>query len=167
MPPISDVCCRPEREAAVTTTYTVRSSTVAIIFAAAAVVATNPATARADVVGDFVSPTGDVYCQMTVYDDGGAGVACEGGGPYAAPKPPCAVHSAWGDRFYLRQGQAAVSECHNDTIRSNQPFAPILFHGRTQTVGDITCDCEPSGLTCTDAGTGHFFTMSAESNTLG
>jgi Family of unknown function (DUF6636) len=142
-------------------------STVAIIFAAAAVLATlNPASARADTVGDFTSPTGDVYCQIAV-NNGVAAVACEGGGPYAGPKPDCAAHLAFGDRFYLTQGQDPVSECHGDTIRSNQPFAPILFYGQTRTVGDITCGSEPSGVTCTDASTGHFFTMSAESNTLG
>jgi len=139
---------------------------VAIIFAAAVVVATfNPASARADVVDEFQSPTGDVYCQMAV-NNGVAAVACEGGGPYAAPKPACAAHLAWGDRFVLTQGEAPVSHCHGDTIRTNPPV-PILDYGQTRTVGDITCDNEPSDVTCTDAGTGHFFTMSAISNTLG
>ena len=54
-----------------------------------------------------------------------------------------------------------------DTIRSNQPFAPTLDYGQTQSVNTITCDSEPSGITCTDESTGHFITLSAESNTLG
>ena len=137
-------------------------------FATAAVLAMlSPATARAEFAGDFTSPSGDVYCQMSVYDDGTGAVACEGGGRYKAPEPECATHSAWGDRFYLKQGEAAVAQCHNDTIRSNQSFAPTLDYGRTQSVNTITCDSEPSGITCTDESTGHFITLSAESNTLG
>ena len=137
-------------------------------FATAAVLAMlSPATARAEFAGDFTSPSGDVYCQMSVYDDGTGAVACEGGGRYEAPEPECATHSAWGDRFYLKQGEAVVAQCHNDTIRSNQPFAPTLDYGRTQSVNTITRDSEPSGITCTDESTGHFITLSAESNTLG
>ncbi|HNM10287.1 MAG TPA: hypothetical protein PKI02_02465 [Mycobacterium sp.] len=144
------------------------ASTGAAAFAAAGVLATlNPATAHAEFAGDFTSPGGDVYCQMSVYDDGTGAVACEGGGPYAASKPECASHSAWGDRFYLKQGEAAVAQCHNDTIRSNQPLAPVLDYGQTQSVNTISCDSQPSGITCTDVSTGHFITLSAESNSLG
>jgi hypothetical protein len=143
-------------------------SAVAVISAAAAGVATlSPGIARADDLNDFKAPTGDVYCQMDVLNDGAATVACEGGGPFAGPKPDCAGHGNWGDRFSLTEGEAPVVECHTDTIRSNQPFAPILFYGQTRTIGDITCDSDPSGLTCTDASTGRFFSMSAEANTLG
>jgi len=152
----------------VTRNYTSpRASTVAVTFAAAVVVATlDAASARADALNDFKTLTGDVYCQMDVLDDGTAAVACEGGGPYTGPTPDC-PHGNWGDRFYLTQGAAPAVECHTDTIRSNQPFAPILFYGQTRTVGDITCGSEPSGVTCTDASTGRFFSMSAEANTLG
>ena len=144
------------------------ASTGAAAFAAAGVLATlNPATAHAEFAGDFTSPGGDVYCQMSVYDDGTGAVACEGGGPYAASKPECASHSAWGDRFYLKQGEAAVAQCHNDTIRSNQPLAPVLDYGQTQSVNTISCDSQPSGITCTDVSSGHFITLSAESNSLG
>jgi hypothetical protein len=120
----------------------------------------------ADVLNDFKTPTGDVYCQMAVLDSGTPAVACEGGGPYTGPSPDC-PHGNWGDRFTLTQGAAPEVACHTDTIRSNQPFAPILFYGQTRSIGDITCDSELSGLTCTDASTGRFFSMSAEANTLG
>ena len=33
--------------------------------------------------------------------------------------------------------------------------------------GKITCDSEPSGVTCTDTSTGHFFRVSGESYQLG
>ncbi|MFN8033713.1 MAG: DUF6636 domain-containing protein [Mycobacterium sp.] len=138
----------------------------AIIVAAGAVVATlGAATAHADIVGDFKSPTGDVYCQMAL-NNGTASVACEGGGPYTGPAPDC-PHGNWGDRFYLTQGAVPIVACHTDTIRSNQAQAPVLFFGQTQSVGDITCDSELSGITCTDGSTGRFFSMSAAANTLG
>ena len=41
------------------------------------------------------------------------------------------------------------------------------MYGQTKSTGTITCDSETTGLTCTDASTGHFFTMSREANTLG
>lgn len=144
-----------------------RVSTAAVAFAAAAVVATlNAASAQADTVGDFKTLTGDVYCQMAVDGNGTSAVMCEGGGPYTGPAPDC-PHGNWGDRFSLTQGAAPEVDCHTDTIRSNQPFAPILFSDQTRSVGDITCASELSGVTCTDASTGRFFTMSAAANTLG
>jgi hypothetical protein len=36
-----------------------------------------------------------------------------------------------------------------------------------QSVGVITCDSEPAGMTCTDSSTGHFFRVSRESYQLG
>ncbi len=144
------------------------TSTVTLVVAATTVLAMlSPGIARAQFAGDFKSPTGDVYCTMSVSYDDAASVACEGGGTYAAPEPECAVHSAWGDRFALKQGEAPVAQCHNDTIRSNQPLAPTLDYGQSQTVNTITCTSEPSGITCTDASTGHFITLSAAANTLG
>jgi hypothetical protein len=34
-------------------------------------------------------------------------------------------------------------------------------------IGAITCDSEPSGVTCTNSSTGHFFRVSRESYELG
>jgi hypothetical protein len=42
-----------------------------------------------------------------------------------------------------------------------------LAYGQTHTVDTITCDSEPSGVTCTDTSTGHFFRVSGESYQLG
>lgn len=145
------------------------ASTVASAFSAAAAVATmNAAVAQADIVGDFKTPSGNIYCQMAVRpSDGVAAVACEGGGPQAGPEPDCAEQFPWGDRLSIIQGQAPESDCHTDTIRSNQAQAPVLEYGQTKSIGTITCDSETTGLTCTDASTGHFFVMSREANSLG
>jgi hypothetical protein len=42
-----------------------------------------------------------------------------------------------------------------------------LAYGQTRSIGAITCDSEPSGVTCTDSSTGHFFRVSRESYELG
>jgi hypothetical protein len=47
-------------------------------------------------------------------------------------------------------------------------YAPApLDYGQKRSIGAITCGSEPSGMTCTDASTGHFFRMSSESYDLG
>lgn len=143
----------------------VRSAIMAVA-AGAVLAALTPATARAD-AGDFISPTGDVYCQMAVSDAGAGTVVCEGGGVNAAPRPECASHSAWGDRFLLVQGQAPVADCHNDTIRGDQAQAPVLDYDQSRTAGTITCDSKRYGVACTDSSTGHFFVMTADKNTSG
>ena len=144
------------------------ASIVATVFSAAAIAATlNASVAQADPPSDFKTPSGNIYCQMQPNGDGVAAVMCEGGGPEAGPEPDCAEHMQWGDRLSITQGQAPESHCHTDTIRSNEAQAPVLVYGQTKSIGTITCDSETTGLTCTDASTGHYFTMSREANTLG
>lgn len=140
---------------------------VAAFCAAAGATTLNAPNGSADPLNDFKSPSGNIYCQMGVGSDGLAYVGCEGGGTQAGPKPACAEHMAWGDRFTMAQGQAPESHCHTDTIASNRAQAPVLAYGQTNSFGTITCDSETTGLTCTDASTGHFFTMAREGNTLG
>jgi hypothetical protein len=150
------------------TEITARATITVGIAAAATVLAMlGPPSAQAEIVGDFKTPSGTVYCQMALSNGGVAAVACEGGGPQTGPKPDCASRFPWGDRISIVQGAAPESDCHTDTIRSNQPEAPILDYGQSRTIGQITCDSETSGLTCTDASTGHYFSMSREANTSG
>jgi hypothetical protein len=42
-----------------------------------------------------------------------------------------------------------------------------LDYGQTKSVGVMTCASEPSGVTCTDTSTGHFFRVSRDSYELG
>ncbi len=44
---------------------------------------------------------------------------------------------------------------------------PTLDYGQKQTLGAISCDSELSGVTCTNANTGHFFRLSSESYDVG
>ena len=131
------------------------------------------ATAQADSVLLFQSPSGNIFCQMGASDDGQGSVTCEiADHAYVLPPPPC-EHSAWGGRFGMEQGSAPVMACHNDTIRpaygfpGPNPAVPILDYGQTRSVGTLSCDSEPSGVTCTDSSTGHFFRVSSDSFQLG
>ena len=56
-------------------------------------------------------------------------------------------------------------ECHGDTLRL--PGEQTLNYGQTISAGTITCDSEPSGMTCTDSSTGHYFRVSRDSYSLG
>jgi hypothetical protein len=54
--------------------------------------------------------------------------------------------------------------CHTDSALNQN--VPTLNYGDTHTMGAITCDSEPAGITCTDTSTGHFFRLSRDSNEL-
>jgi hypothetical protein len=133
---------------------------------------TSGATTAAAGPGEFQSPSGGIFCSLSAHPDGKGGVECQGGGNYPAPAPPN-CHLAWGDRFSLDQGTAAESRCHGDTIvpsHSNAgpiPAVPVLRYGQTRAVGTITCASAESGVTCTDASTGHYIHLSREANGLG
>ncbi|MCX4094742.1 DUF6636 domain-containing protein [Nocardia sp. alder85J] len=143
------------------------------LLAAAAVgaVVAFPGIAAAD-SDTFQSPSGNIFCAMDVRADGTGSVVCQGDGHYAVPRP-AECHLAWGDRFSLDQGGEPVAHCHGDTIvpsysgPGKNPNVPTLDYGRTRSAGAITCDSEPTGMTCTDAGTGHYLHLSRESNDIG
>jgi hypothetical protein len=49
----------------------------------------------------------------------------------------------------------------------DRPSSQKLDYGQTYSRGAMTCESEPSGVTCTDTVTGHFFRISRESYELG
>ncbi len=66
----------------------------------------------------------------------------------------------------LGSGKGPTVNCHTvGTLLV--PGIPNLDYGQTRSAGVITCDSEPSGMTCTNTTTGHFFTVSRESYQLG
>jgi hypothetical protein len=71
------------------------------------------------------------------------------------------ANAGWGECIGINQGGAPALSCHTDTLRGS--VEPTLNYGDKWSVNSITCDSEPSGMTCTDAGTGHFFRIARDS----
>lgn len=120
-----------------------------------------PATASAD-SQNFQSPSGNIYCILD-----SAGAACDiSDYTYQPPPPPeCGRHIAWGSRFSLTPGKPAVMECHGDTLRV--PGERTLDYGQRASAGTLSCSSDPSGMKCTDSGSGHYFRVSRDSYDLG
>jgi len=114
----------------------------------------------------FQSPGGNIACTLGPSTNPGLTVAaCDiGDHTYTPPPKPADCHLGWGDRFSLLQGNAAMMDCHGDTLRV--PGLSTLNYGQTLSSGPITCDSESAGMTCTDNSTGHFFRVSSGSYQL-
>lgn len=134
-----------------------------------ATIAAAPVTAHADPNGEFKfqTPSGNIACYLGPAAAGGTDgqVGCEiGEHTYIAPPRPSTCHLGWGDRFVLTQGNAPALSCHGDTLRTGN--LKSLDYGETAFSGSIRCPVEPTGITCTDTTTGHFFRISRESYEL-
>ena len=114
----------------------------------------------------FQSPGGNIACTLGPSANPGLTVAaCDiGDHTYTAPPRPADCQLGWGDRFSLLQGNAAMMDCHGDTLRV--PGLSTLDYGQTRSSGPITCDSESVGMTCTDSSSGHFFRVSSGSYQL-
>ena len=132
------------------------------IAGAATMFALPTGTAQADTPQSFVSPSGNIVCGLGTGLDGKANATCEIR-DYSFAAPHCA--QGGGNEFSVTEGQAASPRCHTDT--NFVPGRPILQYGQSRSAGPITCVSEPSGMTCTDNNTGHFFRVSRESYQLG
>jgi hypothetical protein len=67
------------------------------------------------------------------------------------------------DAYRVDQGKQAYATCSYSAIGSGFGQWPALAYGQTRSLGALTCDSEPSGMTCTDGSTGHFFRISRDS----
>jgi hypothetical protein len=113
----------------------------------------------------FQSPSGSIRCHMTVNYKGTRYANCTvEDATYAVPPDQCqlpgTVHLP---QFVLAQGNAPDLSCVSGSV--NPPTT--LDYGQTRSVGAITCSSEPSGVTCSDSSTGHFFQVSRDSYQLG
>jgi hypothetical protein len=79
---------------------------------------------------------------------------------------PCDFHEG-GLSFVLEPGKAASVDCYSGASNFVASDFPTLGYGQTQSLDTITCDSEPSGVTCTDSSTGHFFRLLRDSYQLG
>ena len=114
--------------------------------------------------GPFQSPSGNIRCAMFSFD-GQNSVRCDitEYGWTAPPRSPnCQL--SWGSRFKLEQGGAAVFDCYAQELPAVEH---TLGYGEAQTVGAITCVSQPSGMTCADSSTGHYFRVSRETYEVG
>jgi hypothetical protein len=114
--------------------------------------------------GPFQSPSGNIRCAMFAYD-GQNSVRCDiDDYSWTAPprSPNCQL--SWGSRFKLEQGGAAVFDCYAQELPAVEQ---TLGYGEARTVGTITCGSEPSGMTCADSSTGHYFRVSRETYEVG
>lgn len=89
----------------------------------------------------FVMPSGNIGC---LYMAGSIRCDIRSG---LVPEPPVECPVDW-TGLTLTAGRSAGPTCAGDGEDSAE--YPELAYGRSWSVGDITCDSESSGLTCTD-----------------
>ena len=70
----------------------------------------------------------------------------------------------WGDRVELEQGSPAKVGCYGQALPAP---THTLEYGQLQTIGSIRCDSQPTGITCLDTNTWHFFSVSRQTYQLG
>jgi hypothetical protein len=147
----------------------------ALSIATAATALPLAATAHADNnYQQFASPSGTIRCILNAQDTPAPIVVCQiGDHTYVAPPGstrdggPCEPGTDLGRDFRLDQGKPAYFTCTYSALGSGFGPWPTLDYGQTRSLGTITCDSEPSGVTCTDSSTGHFFRVASDSYQLG
>jgi hypothetical protein len=118
----------------------------------------------ADSYDAFQSPSGNIVCGIGFLNNNGFAICEIGSHSWVVPPRPPSCEGGWGDRIGMDQGSPPSLSCHTDTLRGNTE--PPLAYGSMRTVGEMSCDSELSGITCTDASTGHFFHISRDSYEL-
>lgn len=152
-----------------------RLTLIATMTAAASIGLVAPAYADNNYL--FLSPSAAIGCAMENDNrDGTAYAVCRIQDPtwVAPPSGVCQLASIPGaigqpgSDLQLRQGNAPCLGAHMRQLPDPRlGNFPTLDYGQSHTVGAITCDSEPSGVTCTDSSTGHYFRVSRESYQLG
>jgi hypothetical protein len=144
----------------------------ALSIATAATALPLAATAQANVTHSYIfqSPSGNIGCEIFDRDDGTGDAVCKiHDRTWVSPAPggdwACAFA---GQDLILYRGAAACVGAYPSQIWLALDYNKVtLAYGQTHTVGTITCDSEPTGVTCTDTATGHFFRVSRENYELG
>lgn len=155
-------------------TASLRLALIAAASAAATLSFAAPANADYSNV-QFLSPSANIRCQIE-NDDGTAFAVCKilDHTWEAAPSEYCQQASVPGatggpgSDLQLGKNSPPCLGPHTIQIFYSGPDAPpVLEYGQTRTLGAISCESEPSGVTCTDGRTGHFFRISRDSYQLG
>jgi hypothetical protein len=153
--------------------------TLAVI-AAATVAATVAFPASAQANPDFQmfgSPSGNIRCILNAQDGPAPIALCQikiktftvpPGSGRGQTGEPCPYGTGSGNDFRLDQGQPGFIRCSFAALGGGGggPW-PTLEYGQSRSLGAITCESQPSGMTCTDIDSGHFFRVSRDSYELG
>jgi hypothetical protein len=125
-----------------------------------------PGTAQAGVPPAFQTPSGNILCWLAentatcrIIDY-----------TYSVQQLPADCTSpGWPSSFWLYQGNPPSLKCDADPPGTYHGLRAhtTLDYGQTQSAGVMTCDSAPSGVTCTDTSTNHFFRVSRDSYELG
>lgn len=105
----------------------------------------------------FQSQTGNIACEFGSPNGEGIAVCEIRQNAYGAAqaKPNC--QPQWVTGFALRQGRAVVINCYPDSVFEDR--LPVQSYGLSLTAGSITCAIdETTGVHCSDASTGRYFT---------
>jgi hypothetical protein len=150
---------------------TMRSTVAATWMAVAAGTIGFAASAHAETEYDFRSPSGNTGCEMMGAVDGTATAVCKlKEHTWVAPAATGGQYCEYsGYDLKLFQGQPPCAGVWPSQIFMEPRYGtlPTLAYGQSHTIGALTCDSEPAGITCTDSSTGHFFRVSRESYQLG
>lgn len=113
----------------------------------------------------FTDPSGNVKCEMTLNYKGQPYANCVvRHAAYAVTSDKCDFSGPANPQLGLTQGAKPDYSCV--VASDNTPGDFRLDLGQTRSIGTITCDSEDFGVTCTDAGTGHYFRASTGSYDL-
>jgi hypothetical protein len=141
----------------------------ALSIASAATAVGLAATAHADNQEvDFQSPSGNIACTMLLVPgaNGNNNVQCDLA-DHTFQTPGTCRTSATGVAAILNISRPQP-DVGCDEYASLLPSSwPVLDYGHSRSLGVLTCDSEPSGVTCTNTSTGHFFRLSRDSYQVG
>lgn len=157
-------------------TTTVPAAIAAATIALAAVTAL-PAVAHAQGNDQkFASPSGNIRCVLTEENEPTPIALCQienktfsvpPGSGRGQTGEPCPSGTGSGNDFRLDPGQPGFIRCSFAALDGGVGPWPTLEYGQSRSLGSITCESQPSGVTCTDTSSGHFFRVSRESYEVG
>jgi hypothetical protein len=152
-----------------------RIALIATATGAIAIALPTPASADpTDQPENFLSPSGNINCSITfeppfaangVNYPGNNYVQCELS-DYTWQLPQACPTGVVGVSMRADAAAPPVPGCWKFPNQLPLPW-PTLDYGQTRSLGVLSCDSEPSGITCTNANTGHFFRVSRESYDVG
>lgn len=145
-------------------TTVTRTKLALTAMATAAVAIGLPATANAGIPPSFQTPSGNIMCWIA----DNAATCRIVDYTYSAQQQDCPSPGG-PNGFWLKEGMPAVLECSDNPPGTYTGLRAhvTLDYGQTKAVDVMTCASEPSGVTCTDTSSGHFFRVSRDSYELG